>query len=253
MRFRVFSAAAVCLAAIPAWAQSPKEVTGPWTLTPSMVMCTDVPATSKPVPRLVVRAAHTPDDRFSMSTGQVVITRTPDDGLALGQRYIAARLRTDPKRFPRPGEGFGDIRIAGILRIQALDDMNALADIEFACDGIQPGDFLEPFNETVLPTDASVMAAPDFSDRAHLIFGVDNRELFGFGDTLSIDRGSQQGVTAGSRYAIYRDKRNGEPLVYMGEAVVMTVAEQTSKVVVTKAIDGLASGDIAVPRRKTTQ
>lgn len=253
MRFRVLSAAALCLAASPVWAQSPKEVTGPMTLTPAMVMCTDMPVTSKPVPRIVVKAPHTPEDRFAMSSGLVVVTRTPDDGLAIGQRYIVQRLRTDPKRFPRPGEGFGDVRIAGILRIHAMDELNALAEIEFACDGIQPGDYLEPFTETVLPTDATAMAPPDFSDRAHLIFGVDNREMFGHGDTLSIDRGAPQGVTAGQRYAIYRDKHTGEPLVYVGDAVVMAVGEKTSKLVVIKSIDSLRSGDIAVPRRAVVQ
>lgn len=253
MRFRVLSAAAVCLAASPVWAQSPREVTGPMTLTPAMVMCTDVPVTSKPVPRLVVRAPHTPEDRFAVSSGLVVITRTPDDGLALGQRYVAQRLRTDPKRFPRPGEGYGDIRVAGVVRIYAIDELNALAEIEFACDGIQPGDLLEPFTETVLPTDATAMAPPDFSDRAHLIFGVDNREMFGHGDTLSIDRGAQQGVAAGHRYAIYRDKHTGEPLVYVGDAVVMSVGEHTSKLVVIKSNSSLNSGDIAVPRRPAAQ
>lgn len=249
MRFRVLSAAVLCLAALPARAQSPKQASGPWTLAPWMVMCTDVPTTSKPVPRIVVRAPHTPDDRFAVSSGLLVIARSADDGLAPGQRYVVARLRSDPKRFPRPGEGYGDIRIAGIVRIQALDDLNALAEVEFACDGIQPGDYLEPLAETVLPADAGEMAPPDFNDRAHLIFGVDNRVLFGDGDTLSIDRGSQQGVVAGNRFAIYRDKRNGDPLIYLGEIVVMSVAEQTSKVVVTKVIAGLEYGDVAVPRR----
>jgi hypothetical protein len=250
MRIRVITGAAVWLAAAPVFAQS-ADVTGPRTLTPPMVMCTDVPAATKPVPRLVIKGPHTTDGRTSMSGGALlIINRSPDDGLAIGQRYISQRLHGDPKRFPRPGEGFGDIRITGWVTITAIDEFNALAQVNFACDSIESGDFLEPFAEVVLPTSASEPDKPDFSDRANILFGADSRVMFGDGDVASIDRGTINGVVAGSRYAIYRDFHNGLPLVYMGEAVVMSVSEQTSKVVVTNTRDAIGPGDVAVPRRQ---
>ena len=72
---------------------------------------------------------------------------------------------------------------------------------------------------------------------------------------FSIDRGTLHGVTAGQRFAIYRDFRMGltPPLVYMGDVVVMSVSEQTSKVVVVRAVDGIMQGDVAVPRRPANQ
>jgi hypothetical protein len=251
MRIRVITCAAVWLAAAPVFAQS-ADVTGPRTLTPPMVMCTDLPAAAKPVPRLVIRGSHGTDGnaRTAFTEGTVVISRTPDDGLAVGQRYIAQRLSGDPKKFPRPGEGFGDIRITGWVTVTAVDEFNALADIDFACDSIETGDFLETYAETVLPNAASDPVTPDFSDRANILFGVDSRVLFGNGDVLSIDRGTLQGVVAGHRYAIYRDFRNGLPLTHLGEAVVLSVGEQTSKVVVTITRDGIQQGDVAVPRRQ---
>jgi hypothetical protein len=249
MRIRVITGAAVWLAAAPVFGQS-IDVTGPKTLTPPMVMCTDLPVTAKPVPRLVIKGPHTTDGRTSMSGGLLIINRTPDDGLAIGQRYISQRLNGDAKRFPRPGEGYGDIRITGWITITAIDEYNALAQINFACDSIESGDFLEPYSEVVLPTTASEPIKPDFSDRANFLFGVDNRVMFGDGDVASIDRGTANGVVAGHRYAIYRDFHNGLPLVHMGEAVVMSVSEQTSKVVVTQTRNAIEPGDIAVPRRQ---
>ena len=250
MRIRVITGAAVWLAAAPVFAQS-GAITGPRTLTPPMVMCTDLPVTAKPVPRLVIKGPHTTDERTSMSTGgQLIINRTPDDGLAIGQRYISQRLHGDPKRFPRPGEGYGDIRVTGWITIIAIDEFNALGLVNFACDSIESGDFLEPYTEVVLPTSAPEPVKPDFSDRANLIFGADNRVMFGDGDVASINRGTVNGVVAGHRYAIYRDYHNGLPLVYMGDAVVMSVSEQTSKVVVTNTRDAIGPGDIAVPRRQ---
>lgn len=268
MRIRVIATAVAALAAAPVYAQS-IDVTGPRTLTGAMVTCTDLPITSKPVPRLIVAGPHTTDGRTAMNDGFIVINRTPDDGLAIGQRYISQRLITDPKRFPRPGEGYGDLRVTGWVTVRAIDENNALASIDAVCDTVEIGDFLEPAIDLTLPTTAFPRMYPDFNDRANIIFGADNRVLFGDGDVFSIDRGTAQGVQTGHRFAIYRDFQppsghkttmpasmtygsNGLPilpLVYMGDVVVLTVLEQTSKVVVTKAVDGIQVGDIVVPRR----
>jgi hypothetical protein len=248
MRIRVIAAAAVTLFAAPVYAQS-TDVTGPLTLTAPMVMCTDLPVATPPAPRIVVAGPHLADGRSAMTNGLIVINRTAGDGLAVGQRYVAQRLGTDPKMFPRPGEGFGDIRVAGLVTVRAIDEFNALASVDLACDSIESGDFLEPFVEVPLPATATAPVKPDFDDRAKVLFGVDNRVMFGIGDVFSIERGTAHGVAAGHRYAIYRDFHNNLPLVYVADAVVMTVNELTSKVVVTSATDPIEPGDIAVPRR----
>jgi hypothetical protein len=253
MRSRVILFSALALAAAPVYAQSP-DVTGPKTLTVPMVMCTDLPISAKPVPRITIAGPHLTEGRSAMTDGLVVINRFPNDGLAVGQRYVAQRLRSDPKRFPRPGEGFGDLRVSGWLTIYAIDDLNALASIDLACDSIETGDFLEPYVETPLPTTASPPVYPDFSDRANILFGSDNRTMFGDGDVFSIDRGSLHGVTQGQRFAIYRDFRQGNtlPLVYVADAVAMTVSEQTTKVVVVRSIGSIEAGtDVVVFRRPT--
>jgi hypothetical protein len=250
MLIRVAGAAALCLAAIPAWAQAPADVSGPRTLTPTMVLCTDLPAAAKPVARLTVKGPHATDGHEVATNGMLVISRRPDDGLAVGQRYVSARIHGDARKFPRLGEGFGDVRVSGVITVRALDEVNALAEVDVACDSIEPGDFLEPYVETVLPAAAAPVVPPDFSDRANILFGTDNRVLFGGGDIMSIDRGTLHGVAPGARYALYRDRRNGLPLIYMGETVVLATAEQTSKVMITRAVDGVEVGDVAVPRRQ---
>ena len=269
MRIRVIATAVAALVAGPVYAQS-IDVTGPKTLTPAMVTCTDLPITSKPVPRLIVAGPHRTDGRTAMNDGLIVINRSADDGLAIGQRYISQRLITDPKRFPRPGEGYGDLRVTGWVTVRAIDENNALASIDAVCDSVEIGDFLEPAVDFDLPTSAFPPLYPDFNDRANVIFGADNRVLFGDGDVFSIDRGTAHSVAVGHRYAIYRDhqapgqgQHSGKamrglsysdsrpilPLVYLGDAVVMSVTETTAKLVVTKAVDGIEPGDVVVPRR----
>jgi hypothetical protein len=252
MRIRDLYAAAMVLAAVPAFAQNPKEVTGPWTLNADIVTCTDLPILTKPVPHLVVRGRQDTDNRFAMATGdQIVIARQPDDSLAVGNRYIASRLNRDEQYFPRPGEGYGGLRVTGFITVTAVNQWNALANVDFACDAIQPGDYLEPFVAGTLPTAAAPLLFPDFDERASVLFGADNRSLFGQGDIFSIDRGTAQGVTVGARYAVYRDKHMGDgtPLIHLGELVVLTTAETTSKVMVTHASGGIQMGDTVVPRR----
>lgn len=248
MRSRIALAAALLLTAVPVFAQS-AEVTGPRKLTGPMVTCTDVPTLAKPIPRLVVFGPLDSERHFATTRGNLVIKRSLDDNLAVGQRYVTQRLVGDPKRFPRPGEGFGDLRVTGWVTVRALDEVNAVASVDFACDSIEIGDFLEPYVETILPTDAEPLIAPDFTDRGNILFGADSRRAFGDGDVASIDRGTLHGVIPGARYALYRDRRDGMPLLYVGEAVVLTTGEMSSKVIVTKAVDVIESGDLAVPRR----
>jgi hypothetical protein len=249
MRNRVIVAAFATLVAAPLYAQS-TEVTGQWTLTAPMVMCTDLPVATRPVPRLVVAGPHVTDGRTAMTGGLIVINRSSEDGLAIGQRYVAQRMRADKQLFTGKNEGFGDLRIAGMVTVRAIDENNALASIDFACDSVETGDMLEPYVERPLPSVAMPALKPLFTDRARLLFGVDNRVMFGTGDVFSIERGTEHGVTPGDRYAIYRDFHNNLPLVYVADVVVMTVEGLTSRVVVTQTVDSIEPGDIAVPRTR---
>lgn len=248
MRVRIACAAALVLSAAPVFAQS-AEVTGPRTLTVPQVLCTNLPIVHKPTPRLTVFGPHTADGSWVATRGLLVVKRRPEDGLAIGQRLVTVRLQNQSQPFPRLGEGYGDVKITGWVTVRAVDDINAMVEVDFACDSIEEGDMLEPFTALTLPTEASAPVAPDFTDRANILFGVDHRLTFGDGDVMSIERGTVHGVLPGARYALYRDLRNGMPLIHVGEAVVLQTAELTSKVAVIRVSDAIQPGDIAVPRR----
>ena len=162
------------------------------------------------------------------------------------------RLQGDPKTFPREGEGFGAVRTAGWVTITAVNEWNARATVDLACDSINTGDYLDVYTEPALPTTASQMLLPDFSDRANVLPGTNAKAIFGDGDTMSITRGTAHGVTVGARYALYRDLWggiDGMPLFHLGDAVVVELGELTSKVIVVKTNDAITVTDIAVPRR----
>lgn len=251
-------ATATLVTAIPALAQeAPRDVHGPRTLTPWMVACADTPVTAKPDPRITIKGVRSSNDQaMAARGGEIDLPRYAGDGLDVGQRYAVRRLAGDPKTFPREGEGYGAVSTVGWVTITAIDQYNALANVDFACMPLQPGDYLEVYEAPPLPTSASPMIKPDFSDRATILQGTDSKVMFGDGDIMSIERGSAHGVVVGARYAIYRDPRTGTegmPLFYLADAVVTEVGAMTSKLVVVKAVDAVTTADVAVPRRPRAQ
>ena len=67
---------------------------------------------------------------------------------------------------------------------------------------------------------------------------------------MLIDRGTDQGLMRGSRFAVYRDPyRAGVPLVAVGEGIVMTPGKRMSVVRITAGRDAIQSGDYVVPRK----
>jgi hypothetical protein len=256
MRIGIMATAAL-LTAIPASAQAPKDVHGPRTLTPWMVACADTPVTSKPDPRIRIKGVRSSGGLAMAARGsEIDLPRFADDGLDVGQRYAVRRLAGDPKAFPREGDGYGAIATVGWVTITAIDEYNALANVDFACIPLEPGDYLEVYEAPELPASASAMIKPDFSERVAILQGTDSKVMFGDGDIMSIERGASHGVVVGARYAIYRDPRTGTegmPLFYLADAVVTEVGPVTSKMVVVKAVDAVTTEDVAVPRRPVQQ
>jgi len=213
-------------------------------------MCADRLVSALPVPSLVIKGPHHTELRLAMNRGDLaVVGRVPDDGLAVGQRYLVRRLPTgEQASLPREG-GFLPIRTPGWVTITAIDDVNALALVDYSCDAIEANDYLEPYVEVVLPAVTPTAAFPDFSERIEVLPGIDGRQVFGDGDTFSIARGTAHGVAAGARFAIYRDRKDGKPLVHVGEAIVTDPSATSAKLLLMTTRDGVDIRDIAVPRR----
>lgn len=247
-------ATAALFTALPALAQdAPKDVHGPRKLMPWMVACTDVPVASRPEPRIFITGVRAPDDRQMAGNKQEIdINRTPNDGLAVGQRYAVRRVQT-PALFPGPGDTTSmTIRTAGFVTITMIDENNALANVDVACTSINEGDYLDVYTEPPLPTTAApaIETLPDWDDRSKILTGTDGKAIFGDGDLLTIERGIAHGVYAGQRFSIWRDFLNRMPLFYIADIVIVEPGQQTSKAVVVKATDAIMiTTDVAIPRR----
>ena len=222
---------------------------GPRTLTPSIVSCTDLPTDTNPASPLHVVAGHTGTDRSVYSTGEIVVLNGGTaQGLAVGQRYFVRHLQLGLTGEPPSPTALAPIRTAGWLTVIAADERFALARIDFACDAIEAGDYLDPFLEPALPVNIPADGAANFIDMGRVLFGPDRRTTFGAGDIANIDRGKIHGIGVGTRVAFYRDRQNGTPLVEMGAGIVVEVADQTAKVVLVRAQEQVERGDYVAVR-----
>jgi hypothetical protein len=251
MRVRVVFTAIAVMAAAPVWAQSTLALS-PRAIMPAHVMCADVLVPALPTPARRIAGAHSPEIRLAMNRGDLaVLPRMPEDGYAVGQRYLVQRLPSGERAVMPKAGGYVPIRTVGWLTVTAVDDSNAMGLVDYACDAIEPDDFLVAYVEPALPTPDPAMPAPDFTERVQILPGENGRHMFGAGDMFSIARGTDDGVMVGARYAIYRDRKDGKPLVHIGEAVAADPSASTAKLILTRMLnDSVEITDIAVPRRQ---
>jgi outer membrane protein OmpA-like peptidoglycan-associated protein len=175
---------------------------------------------------------------------QVVVDAGVAHGLEPGQKYFVRRSTTvgPPARVT-----------AGWLSIVDVTEQTAIATVDFSCDGILPGDHLEPYAAPELPpgidrTDSS--GALDLAMQAQVLHGDGGRSMGGKGDFMVADRKENDGAAPGARYAIFRDQHlAGIPPVQIGEAVVVSTTADGSLIRLTAARDAVMPGDLLVARK----
>src|SRR5205085_918302 len=139
-------------------------------------------------------------------------------GVRLNQQFFVRRTsRLGPEMNGMPGV----VRTLGWIKVVAVNDTTAIAVVDHACDGIIAGDYLETFNAPRVPASAErndPAGEPNFTNLGRVLVGNEDRQVIGGGDFVLIDRGSNDGVTMGARFAVYRDvKMEGMPLAAIGE------------------------------------
>jgi hypothetical protein len=249
---RLFLAATLVAGASTAALAQPEERK----LTPleTAVACAPPTSFDMPADGLRVMASQDTVDRLVFGEKDLlVLSGGTNAGVALGQRYFIRRpiyfgtSRANKKTRPQ------GMLTPGWIRVVAVNDATAIASIEHFCSAIYPGDALEPFTPPSVPADADrdmPTGRPDFSDLGRVLFGVENVSTGGANDLMLIDRGSEQGVTAGARFAVYRDVRTpGAPLSSVGEGVVVSIGKTMSLARITRSRDAIISGDYVVPRK----
>ena len=188
----------------------------------------------------------------------LVLDAGSSKGIEVGQRYFTRR-----PLITRYTGVQGVAHTSGWIRVVAVNENRAIAAVDQACSDIRPGDVLEPFVVPVLPADVSAVdrsVEPDFKSMGRVVFGDQEHNSVGAGDFVLIDRGTDQGLATGSRFAIYRNVRpwKGDyggsttqlPLTAIGEGVVVATGPTMATLQILAARDAVFGGDFVVPRKK---
>jgi hypothetical protein len=246
----VVVAAACALAASGAVAQTVEQ------LTPVQiaVACAPPPVLAS-VPTEASRIIGSQDsvNRNVFGTPEVlIVSGGTDRGMVLGQEYFVRRVaRTaETYRDKQPHQ----VYTVGWLRVVAVNETTTIASVDHACGDMLVGDFLEPFQMPELPpgdiTAVDTTHEPDFTSISKVLYGSEERRSGGAGEFMLIERGMNQDVAVGGKYAIYRDlKTAGTPLSSIGEATVVSVGPTMALIRINRSRDAVFSGDLAVPRK----
>jgi hypothetical protein len=213
-------------------------------------------------PALHVAGAQDTVARSVFDDHDLVIIRG-GTGPRVGQRYFVRRPVSQPNYENRFGYRH-PIETAGWVRIVAVNDSTSIALVEHACAAIHTGDYLVPFEAPVVRADGSASGSPadlDFGRMGRVVYGELERSVASPGEFVLIDRGTEEGVEPGARFAVYRDvqefvPREGRmrsarlPLAAIGEAIVVSSGSSVAVLQLLTARDAVRSGDFVVPRRR---
>jgi hypothetical protein len=187
----------------------------------------------------------------------LIVNGGTDAGIQLGSAFYVRRSSGTGAVYGMPADS--DVITDGWIRIVAVNDSSSIARIERSCGAVFSGDYLEPFEAPPVVTVADSPFDPDFSSLARVVGGANGHTVVGINELMVIDRGSEDGVQPGARFAIYRDMTAGDPLLAapsgtplaaIGEAVVLNAAGKRSVVRVVRARDAILSGDYAAPAKQ---
>ena len=170
---------------------------------------------------LEVRIGWAPGDLITINAGR-------NNGIQVGQEFFARRLQKERDQIVSR-ETPGTIRTAGWIRVYAVDDEMSLATIQYACDPIEVGDYLEPFALPTAVPRAPKMGKPEKGNYARVLSGNDRRHTFSAGEFIVIDRGRDYGIVPGSQFVVYHDKKESGNFLYeSADAVAVDVRESSA-------------------------
>jgi hypothetical protein len=207
--------------------------------------CTPRPPNSTPSDAPLIVGAQDPSPKTLYGPGDLLIINagTARD-VYVGQRYYVRRhVESHLVTGPQP------IITTGGVRIIAANETTAIGQVDLGCDGMTPGDYLEPA-PTSLEIDNRIAESDlDFSSPSRVLYGDYGKVNGANGDVMFADIGTN--TEPGSRYAVFRDlNMSGVPLAPIGEVVVVATGDESMLVRVTKVRDSVNAGDLLIPRKR---
>jgi hypothetical protein len=209
------------------------------------------------MPDLHITGSEREYEREMLSNGDVVyLNQGRSHGLEAGQVFMALQMSNDrgygEGMMQETVPGYGRLAYRrGRVRIQALGEDQATAEIEKACGKIMVGDYLIPFQpkKTVEGKDLGYDIPPfDIQEvGGEIVFLETEFNQIGSGQWALINLGEQDGVDRGDQFIIFRHVNKQSPPKVFGNSVVIDVQEETATIKILSCRDTVEIGDLIVP------
>lgn len=142
------------------------------------------------------------------------------------------------------------ILTAGWLRVILVQDEVATAVVEYSCSDIARGDYLKPFERANPPMiarrpPADRLTPPSGKLTRWVVDFQDDTNTAAAGSLVTIDAGSEDGLTPGNVFSVYRVVYPSVPTprLIVGEATVVAVRDRTSTAKLTYTNSEVLRGD----------
>jgi len=184
--------------------------------------------------------------------GDVVVLDTGGQGVTAGQTFFARRpFRA--AQYSGPNSHWLDdaVRTSGWVRVDSVTGTKAVASVVHACDTIEAGDYLEPFEAPAVPA-AMPAGAPDFERGLTVLFDNDERAVGSPVKTLLVGRQAEVDASPGQQVTFFRRLYGKDgPVAELGRGTVLAVQERALVVRVDDAHDAVYFvGDLAALHRR---
>ncbi|UCF66215.1 MAG: LysM peptidoglycan-binding domain-containing protein [Acidobacteriota bacterium] len=232
----------------------PEQPTGPL-LVPAaeqqeLVCLAQLYDTFDPTP-LVIIGREEPDKELHASGDIVYLSAGRDMGIEPGDEFSIIRSEGWLEH-PQTGHHVAVyVRRMGMLRVIAVQQTSATAEIGLSCDAITVGDVLQPYREMPVPMIERIPLVELSSPQAGEVNGYvvvtaePEATVAGSGDIVGIDLGSRAGLTAGDRILFWRQSEVSEVRLVVAQGVVLSANGGGSTVKVLEARREIRLGDRA--------
>jgi hypothetical protein len=180
----------------------------------------------------------------------VYLNKGSNSGVKAGDLYTLHHVAYAVKH-PAGGRKLGTkIETTGWLKVILVQDNTACAVIEQACLDIHAGDYLKPFEKVNVPMvvrrgPEECCSTENGKTMRHVVDLQDDVSIGGTGLFVTIDAGTDDGVSPGNVFSVYRTMYPSVPTPrnVVGEATVVAVRDRTSTAKITYARKEIMRGD----------
>lgn len=195
--------------------------------------------------------------KYNLSTGDIVYL---DGGRARGMTPGTLFTVVEPQRqvvHPVTRQVSGRFyRYLGRIRVLSVQEETAIGEIVHTCDPILVGQQLQAFEPEPVPlgrpTALRPLNYPSTEEQLRgspvILFSQNNLVSLAEDHVVYIDRGSDQEVTPGDMFTIYRKNHDGLPPIVVGELAVLSVHKTSSVARILESRYAVFIGDLLEPK-----